>query len=130
MQNSVVIRCPCIYTSTLRCCSLVATLQVLTLGFDFLDKRSTDIAGWFFGDKEEHVCRLVHVLNLAHIDGLLQISQSQRLLQNELLLVFVKLGLLDSAESVYLRKVVDLALFALLWVTSFLFFQSSRAVTI
>ena len=130
MQNSVLL-CPYILASTLlRCFPLVATLQANTLRFDFLDKRSADVAGRFFGDKEEHVCGLVHVLNLAHIYRLLQISQGQCLLQNELLLVFVKLGLLDSAESVYFRKVVDLAFFTLLWVSSFPFFLTGRAATI
>ena len=130
MQNSVLL-CPYILASTLlRCSPLVATLQAHTLRFDFLDERSADVAGRFFGDKEEHVCRLVHVLNLAHIYRLLQISQGQCLLQNELLLVFVKLGLLNSAESVYFRKVIDLAFFTLLWVSSFPFFLTGRAATI
>ena len=87
-----------------------SVLFVVVVGaflLDLLHEGAADHAGWFFGDEEEHVRRLVHVLNLAHVYRLLQIRQRQRLPQNVLLLLFVELALLHSRESVNFGEVVD-----------------------
>ena len=68
------------------------------LCFNFCHQRATYHASGLLGNEEEHVARLVHILNLAQVYRLLQLGQSKRLAQDKLLLLFVKLGLLDGCE--------------------------------
>jgi len=48
-------------------------LLACALSLDLFDKRATHHARGFLGDEEEHIVRLIHVLNLAQIHRLLQI---------------------------------------------------------
>ena len=88
------------------------------LCFNFCHQRATYHASRLLGNEEEHVARLVHVLHLAQIYRLLQLSQSKCLAQDKLLLLFVELRLLDGCERVDLRKIRYLALLVLIWLST------------
>ena len=53
--------------------SVFIALRALSL--NFLHQRAAHHACWLFSDEEEHILRLVHVLDLAKINRLLQFCQ-------------------------------------------------------
>lgn len=88
--------------------SIFVVLWSLCLNFGH--KGATNHTCGLLGDEEKHVCRLVHIFNLAHINRLLKFRQCKSLSQDKLLLLFVKLRLLNCCQRIYLREVSDLTL--------------------
>ena len=66
-----------------------------SLCLNFCHERPADHASGLLCNEKEHVLALVHVLDLAQIDGLLKLGQGEGLSEYELLLLLVELRLLN-----------------------------------
>lgn len=85
-------------------------LLVGALSYNLLHEGSTNEAGRLLRDEEVHIVRLIHVLDLAKVDGLRQVGERESLPDDKSFLRFVELGLLDGGECVHLGVVRDLSL--------------------